>query len=649
MGFFRKGINAVNVNNLASGSYEFGDFRLIPDEHLLLCCGEPVALSPKVFEILVCLVESEGHLVKKSDLLDQLWPGSFIEEATLARAVSSLRKVLGETAENKLIETVPKHGYRFVATVKESRGDDEKPASHFFSVEEKSEPQIKLNGNLAPDQSETFWKKRTLVPAMVGSAVIALLVVAYFWFLKPETQNQPAAVQEIKSIAVLPFRTIDSDDENKFLSIGMADAVINKLSNIKSVVVRQTSAVMRYSGIPTDANQVGRELEVDALLEGSIQKSEGRIRVTVQLVRVSDGAALWADSFDDLDTGIFTLQDSISEQVVRSLALQLTGEERTRVKRRHTENLEAYQEYQRGRFFWNKRSYDGLRRAIEHFNRAVEIDPEYALAYAGLAETYVLINLYSPTQDPTAFPNARKASERALQLDHELAEAYAALGLVNTQYEYNWDAAETAYLRAISLNPNYATARQWYGEFLSFRNRTDEAIVQLEKAIELDPTSPSTNTALAWPYLVANQPDKALEIIDRVLEMDDSFPMALTYKARALVQKKEYDEAIAVYHKAIAATDGSAFNTASLGYAYAVSGREAKARKILADLYKRDEVSYVSPYNFAMIHNGLSEKEKTLDCLQKARTERDLLISVLSVDTRFNNLHGDSRFEELRR
>lgn len=626
-------------NTSGSRSYEFGHFRLIPEEHLLLSDGKPVALAPKVFETLVCLVEHEGHLINKTDLLDQLWPDSVVEEATLARTVSSLRKSLGETPDHKFIETVPKRGYRFVAPVKKSTDGNGKTDLEFVSGET-------LPGSDSRVE-QTSLRRRVLVPTLTGLAVIGLLIAVYVWLFKPGTEGQSIAVQEVRSVAVMPFRTIGSDDENRYLSVGMADAVITKLSNIKSIVVRQTSSVMRYSDTSTDANNVGRELDVDAVLEGSIQKAGDRIRVTVRLVRVGDGVALWADSFDDRETSIFTLQDSISEQVVRSLALQLTGEEQTRVNRRHTENLEAYQEYLRGRFFWNKRSLDGLQRAVQHFNRAIEIDADFALAHAGLAETYVLLNFYSPTQDPTAFPNARKAAERALQLDGELAEAYAALGLVNTQYEYDWNAAETAYLRAIALNPNYATARQWYGEFLSFRNRTDEAIVQLEKAIELDPTSASTNSAIAFAHLVAGQPDRALEIIERVLEIDDEFSVALTYKARALVQKKEYYKAIDVYHKAIAASGSSAFNTASLGYVYAVAGREAEARKVLAELHKRAESSYVSPYNFAMLYNGLGNTDKALDYLQKARTERDLLISVLLVDPRFDNLHGHARFQEL--
>lgn len=314
-----------------------------------------------------------------------------------------------------------------------------------------------------------------------------------------------------------------------------------------------------------------------------------------------------------------------------------------------TENAEAYQEYLRGRFFWNKRTADGLQKAIGHFNRAVELDPNFAKAHSGLAETYVLVNLFGTKHDPNAFRMAKSSAERALQLDDQLAEAHAALAQVKMQYDFDWAGTESEYLKAIELNPNNAVVCQWYGEFLALQERIDESYVQMEKAREFDPTSLSTNNALALPLLRAHRTDESLAVTEKVLEMDANFPWALHYRCRAFLQKGEFENAIEFCRKALAASNQSIYMKSNLANALVRAGNEREARQILTELQETARTDYVSPYNFAMIHNALGEKTAALKYLNQAVEERDFLIPVLKGDAFFLSLHDDPRFQELLR
>ena len=354
-------------------SYSFEDFEIDASRNLLLRRpgGEVVALTRKAFQVLLLLVENRGMLVTKDELMKEVWQDTFVEEANLTQTISVLRRTLGENPnQHRFIVTESGKGYRFVAQVRESDGGELANQTNF---EEKT-----VIGSSAETAAKHNYRK-PLIFAFALIPAVFLIIGVYFFWNKPEAQRlSPASAKDVKAIAVLPFKNIEPDKEDQLLGIGMADAVITKLSHVKSIVVRQTKSVMRYADTTPEAIKVGREINVDAVLEGNIQKAGGRIRVSVRLFRVSDGALLWAESFDERDTDIFALQDSISEKVANSLSLELNPDERDRLKRRSTENIEAYELYNKGRFFWNNRSSEDLRKSIAFYEQAIAKDENYA-------------------------------------------------------------------------------------------------------------------------------------------------------------------------------------------------------------------------------------------------------------------------------
>lgn len=620
--------------------YEFDDFRLDARGHRLYrsSTGKLIPLTPKAVELLMTLVRSDGRLLTKDELLDTVWAGSIVEEANLSQTIFVLRKALGEsTKEPRFILTVPNHGYRFIAAVNKSVVSGDK------SPDEGKQPDLAATMPLQENRSGRGNRTTLLLLAVTLTLILA---VSGYWFYP---QAKQVTVRDVRSIAVLPFEDIGDAADEKYLGIGLADALIGKFSSLRQITVSPTRSVSKYAETRDDAVKIGHDLKVDAVLDGRIQHVGDRVRVSVQLIRTSDNATIWTENIDDDFTNFFAIQDSISQKVVESLALQLDPIERRRFDRRGTQNAAAYEEYLRGRFFWNKRTADGLEKAVEHFTRAVTIEPDFALAYAGLAETWSIYNFYSINFDDQAFPKARAAALRALEIDSELAEAHAALGLVRSQYDFDWSGAEQSYLRSIELNPNYPTVRQWYGEFLAFRGRPDESFVQMRKAIELDPTSLATNTAPALTYNILRQPDKTLEVTGNVLEMDPNFAFALHYRARALKMLRRYDEAIEIYLRVIAASNASTYFKADLGCLYAESGHETEARQILAELYDTAKQHHVSPYNFAILHHALGENELTFEFLRKTVAQHDSFVVVIPVAADFDDIKTDPRFIEVLR
>lgn len=613
--------------------YSFDDFRLDPARRLLvrLPAEDPVPLTHKAFELLLLLVENNGRLVSKEELMSTVWPDSFVEDANLTQTISVLRKILGENPnQHRFIVTEPGKGYRFVAPVIAMNGERR---------------EIRLNETPAIEHPRS---RKPHLFALAG-IVTGLLVVgaAYFWNASTPPVPKPASAREVKAIAVLPFKAVESNDEDQLLGIGMADAIITRLSHIKSVVVRQTKSVLRYADSTPEAIKVARELNVDAVLEGTIQKADGRIRVFVRLFGVSDGAVLWAESFDEPDGDIFALQDSISEKVATSLSLELTTEERARIRRRYTDNIEAYQLYNKGRFFWNNRSSDDLRKSIDLFDQAIALDQNYALAYSGLAESYVLLHLFSQAHDKEAFTKARQAAEKALSLDEDLVEARTALAMYRTQAEWDWVGAEREFKRAIAVNPGYATVHQTYGEFLGFMGRIDESIAQVERAAELDPLSLSTNTARAFPYLAAGRHDETIGKLKPALEMDANFPLALYYLGRSYTGKGQYKDSIVAYKKAIHYSGGSTFFVSALIYSLAKDGQTKEAEKEFDELLASSASRPVSNYVLARGFAALNQREKALATLEKAFHERDGLMHVIKVDPNFDELRGEARFQAI--
>src|SRR5262245_1974715 len=465
-GVFRKGLGRDVMPQPAKNFYEFGPFRFYPDERSLLREGEVVPLPPKVFDILLFLVKNHGHLLQKDTMIKAIWPESFVEEGNLTRYISTLRQVLGEGQNGQTyIETVPRIGYRFVAEVREVGSEGLDPAAHSpVAVEEKRE------GDEAADvrQKKARWRK-----AAIAASVAALCVAAWVYFGLGRKEER-AAPASIKSIAVLPFKPLNRSQDDEYLGIGLADAVITRLSGAGKIIVRSTGSVSKYTASAQDPLVAGREQQVDAVLDASLWRSGEKVRVTARLLRVQDGMPLWTWQCEELCTDVFAMQTLISEQVVGALMSQLTSAERARLTKHYTEDHEANRLYTLGRFYWNKRTEQALKKGIECFQQAVEIDPNYALAYAGLAECYVALlgNAYGGQEE--LLPKAKAYALKAMEIDSALAEAHSALAGVKS-YEWDWPGAEKEYQLAIELNPGYATAYQRYSYLLMRMGRFEES------------------------------------------------------------------------------------------------------------------------------------------------------------------------------
>ena len=478
---------------------------------------------------------------------------------------------------------------------------------------------------------------------LTAAVIVAILLVA--WLIPKDTWNEVSGnvhrPSRIRTLAVLPFRPVVKNEDSAYLGLGMADSLITKLSNLRQIVVRPTAAIHEYVDAPGDPVEAGDKLRVDAVLEGTIQQTAGQTRATVRLLRVADGHAIWAETFEEGAVDLFALQDLISTQVARALALQLTAQEQARLERRHTENREAYEAYVKGLYHWNQRARPSggqLGKAIEFFQKAIEADPLYALAYCGLADTYALLNLWSGKIDETAFPRARAAAKRALELDPDLDQAQATFAMISFYHDWDWQKAEQGFRRAIELNPNYATAHQWYGEFLYFSTRFDEAIAELKKAAELDPLSPVISALQPTPYLWRRDYDRALRELAKAA--DRTPDSALVYFGFGLCheQASQFDTALKYYRKQFY-LPGQAIVLAKLG-------QETESRRILAEMHERVP-HRSSQYNVALVHLALGEIEQAFDCLNDARKQRDEHMVWLRVDPRLDPIREDPRFVQL--
>ena len=635
-----------------SSTYEFGEFRIDTLRMLLMRRdGEIIPLPPKAFDVLRIMVGSEGRVLTKDELLNEAWPGTIVEEGNLTQAISVLRKALGETrSDHRYIVTVPGSGYRFVAVVREVALDvnefsdntsmptaTPQPASVFSPREVTTAKNNSVTAN-----HQLRWI--VLVPALL-LAGFGVYFAYSLWTKSPEPL--PANVAEVRSVAVLPFENLGNQTDDEYLGVGIADALITKLSNIRRVVVRPTNAVVNYTNAKPPLTTIGSALKVDALLDGRVQRSADRIRVTVQLVRTGDGVPLWAETFEDRFTNIFAVQDSIARKVAEALTLKLSGEEQGLVFKPLTENANAYEAYLRGRFFWNKRTGESLQKSITYFEEAVRLDPEFALAYAGLAESYVLLNIYGSEHNRDAFPKAREAAQKALSLNNGLANAHTALGLVRLEYEYDWVGAEESYHTAIDLNPNYATAHHWYAEYLSFVGRFDESIKHIERAFELDPQSLVINTVRGYPYMRSGRCDTAVGYFKKSLEMEPKFPLAHFYLGKCYVEQKRFSDAIKEQLAAISGSGESAAFVAALSVAYAASGNRQEATALLNKLKEASRRSYVSPYSMATVYAGLGETDEAFKWLDKAYDDRDYQLPTIKNDIHFAHLRNDRRFATL--
>jgi DNA-binding winged helix-turn-helix (wHTH) protein/TolB-like protein/Flp pilus assembly protein TadD len=621
--------------------YSFDRFQLDVDNRQLRCDDKPVSLSAKAFDLLQALLENNGRLVGKDELFSSVWRDQIVEESNLTVHISQIRKALGETTKNpRYIETVPGYGYRFVGELRNVEDDEIIIETHTVSKMTIEEEELNTERPALPVRQA--WDLRWL-----GATALVLIATAggaWLWITRvPTGASLSGSSRVVSSVAVLPFQFLNGDSQNDGLELGLAESLINRLSGLNNISIRPIAAVKKYSGENGDIRKIGEELKVDSVLEGNIQKEGNRIRLTIRLLDVKNGTTIWKEQIDEAFADIFAIQDKISNRVVSSLQIALSDKEKQQLAKVHTQNIEAYKTYLIARHHWNKRSPEGFTESIRFFNQAIDLDPTFALAFAGLADSYLLIGLYGIEPTTDAFPKARAAAEKALNIDQDLAEAYVSLAMVENLFQYDWKKAEEHFSRALELRPSYSTGHHWFGLFLAMQGRTPEALNHLSQARDLDPLSSSINTDLAFAYYLANQTEKANEQLNKTLKADPEFANAHNLLGMNYIAEKRFEAAISELETANRLSDGRS-GAVELIWAHGFSGNNEKARQLLA-AYPKGKT--ISPFDLAVVFTSLGEKEKAIEQLYQAYEKRDPLIVPIKVYPPFETLSRETKFIEL--
>ena len=635
--------------------YSFGPFQLYPSEHLLVRENQPIPLSPKAFDLLLTLVSNHGRLLTREMLMKTIWPDSFVEETNLTVNISLLRKTLGDMDDGRpWIATAPKRGYRFDGPV--TLHDEASPAATVSKVESS----LPLPATLAAIQdlpadsaqpvraeAEPGAPPPTRVPLfrwLVAPLVFIFGFLVVFWIFRHPSRSHtsPGAMSEIRTLAVLPFQTLDKSSEDEYLGLGMTDALITRLSRLSQLVVRPIGAVRGFSS-SLDPSGVGRKLDVQAVLDGTIQKIEGQTRVTVRLLRVEDGRIVWTDTFDEQNANAFALEDTISQKLGQALELRLSGEEQHRVA---THNSAAYELYTQGRYYWNKRSVEATQRSIELFQQAIQADPNDAAAYAGLADAYILAGSYGNSflAPSVAMPKAKAAIEKALALDDSSAEAHTSLAYIRLVNDWDWGGAEREFKRALELDPDCVNAHHWYSHELMALGRVAESHHESEVALGLDPTDVVINEHMAWHHLMNREYDRAISQATKAIQLDPNFVLAHRVLGLAYLYTNRHKEASEEFEKGVALSHGDPVSRAYLARCYAASHREAEARKILASLEADSVERYISSAEIAPIYVALGDHDSAIRSISKALDQRAGSLIYLNIDRAFDPLRNDPRF-----
>lgn len=641
------------MNQSAKHFYEFGPFRLDTVERLLLRDGEEVSLTPKVFDLLLVLVENSGHIFEKDELMKAIWPGAVVEETNLTRNISTLRKALGESSDTRqYIETIPWRGYRFVASVKEVTNNNTAtpittpPSPPALSETEERGSRDGEATAAGPASNVASLVTRIRRYQVAAGAIALALLASGGWALSLRFKTHPP----IESLVVLPFASGSADPQAEYLSNGITESLINNLSQLPNLRVIARTTAFRYKDQAADPSKIGRDLNVNAVLTGKVLLRGDTIIVQADLVNVADGAQLWGQQYTRKLSDIFALQAKIATDIAEESQSKLTGEEKRLLAKRYTNDTEAYRLYQTGRFYWDKRTEDGFKKAIDYFRQATQRDPHYALAHTGLADAYIGLTFYNYLPPKEAMPQAKASAMEALKFDDMLAEAHASLAHVKVNYDWDWAGAESEFKRAIALNPRYTTAHQWYAaHYLTPKGRLEEALAEMSQARDIDPVSLVMNSFMGATLYFAGRRDQAVEQCLKTIELDPNFGVAHWHLGLALVQEARFEEAIAELNKAGALSGGSPLMKAALGHAYAVSGRRGEAMKILTELQKLAERSYVSASEIAAIYAGLGERDRAMAWLEKAAEERAFHLVYLKVRPEFAPLRSDPRFADLLR
>jgi DNA-binding winged helix-turn-helix (wHTH) protein/TolB-like protein/Tfp pilus assembly protein PilF len=639
--------------------YDFGPFRFDPEKQRLLRDGNLVSLKPKAMDALLVLVQNKGKLLEREALMQAVWADSFVEDANLTVAISSLRKALGQNGETaEYIETIPRVGYRFVAEVKEVW---ETPAP--LIVEKHTRSQTVIEEEFVEDASVHVGKViahprnsgAVPLPVVFGQhrtaaflTIIILVCVALggVVYFKPGQRGAAEArnlrARSIRSLAVLPPKVLNAADDPS-LSLSMADALITKLTGLRKITLRPTSSISRYVATNIDSVTVGRSLGVDAVLQGTLRSEGGRLRLTLQLIDVASGAEIWAGKFDESDSNISRLQDAVSQQMMDVLLLNLTLDEKTEFTKRQTQNPEAYALYLRGNYFWNKRGVESVK-AAQYYRKAIELDPNYARAYVGLATVDACEHIPSP--------EAQAMVELALQLDNNLSEAHATYGFIKMFHYWDWEGAERELNRAIELDPNSVTAHHWKGVYLSIRSRLDEAKIEMHQALELDPLSIPVMADIGQLHYFAREYDQAIEYCNRALSIDPDFQMAHRYlediyrakgmETEAMVEWAEYNN----YFWKYVGMEPAARQKAREHFLTAGSKRMA-SEELQWVLAQKETERRPLAHRLAQLYCILGDKQQAVRWLSMSIAKPSFWLVYIGLDPSFDSLRNEPGFKEV--
>ncbi len=615
---------------------QFGVFEVDLRAGQLTKHGLRVRLQEQPFQVLAMLLEKPGELVSREELRSRLWPRTVVDfDHGLNKAINKIREALGDSAENpRFVETVARRGYRFLADVEAIETTSRQRAPD-------------LGGAAGPSGASHLgaaWKRlpHSLAWRLFGFGLVLVLAAALFWIFYP--WNYPSA--KIRSLAVLPLENLSGDASQDYFAEGMTDELITHLGQISALRVISRASVMTYKSLRKPLSVIARELNVEAVVEGSVLRSGERVRITAQLIEVPADRHMWAQSYEGDLGDVLALQNTVARAIAEQIRTTLNHQEKAALEKSKAVNPEAYEAYLKGRYFWNKRTGDGLKKAIDYFSLAIEKNPNYAEAYAGLADSYALSGdwEYAILSPQEASPRAKAAATRALALDDSLGEAHASLAFAMDLYDWDWASADREYQRAIALDPGYATAHHWYAWHLLVMGRNGEGFFELRKAESLDPLSLIISADLADALCIAHLYDESVQQSRKTLEMDPNFALAHYQLGQAFQQKHMHEEAIAELQRAIELSGSNATFNSNLAYAYAASGRRDQALKIAKELETRQGHADA---NIALIYVGLGDKDQAMIWLNKAYQGR-FNPSIL-LRPAFDPLRSDARFQDLLR
>jgi DNA-binding winged helix-turn-helix (wHTH) protein/TolB-like protein len=642
--------------------YEFGAFRLDAEKRLLWRNDETVSLMPKAFDVLVTLVRRHGQVVTKDDLMASVWRDTVVEENSLNVNVSALRKVFGEKPhEHRFIVTIPGIGYEFVADVREVLADAKEVAFRESAVGRNDAQPLEITGPVRGDATGTIGEERQSLPLyattatrrafglrILASVIIAggLTLLAYaLW----QRHNRSLVQEPLKTIAVLPFKPLSADSRDESLEMGMTETLITRLSNLNQIVVRPMSAVRKYNDRSRTRSKQVRSCKTDAILDGNIQKVGNRVRVSVRLTKVSNGASLWAGQFDENFTDIFKVQDSISVRVANALPLKLSGDEQERLSKRYTDNPEAYELYLQGLYYRVRNAEGDKARSLECYQSALEKDPKFALVYVEIAELELAHTGANQIPANETRPKVIANLTKALELDDSLAEGHNMFAEVKYQDQFDWTGAEKEFKRAIELNPNVASIHQAYGWYLMCEGRFDEATKEIERAQEIDPRALIISVVKGRLLYFMRQYDAALQHEQKLLELEpnsgvDHWAIGLVYE-----QKGMYAEAVEENARA-GHVDGLRLSPQEIAAgkeAFKTVGWQGYVRQRIDLLRQKARTVYVSPFSIAVNYARLGNKDEAFAWLEKAIEARASGVSELKIDPVLDNLRSDPRYTKL--